>query len=113
MRLLIVPDGALHYVPFAALPVQKSRPLIADHEVAYLQAATLLNTLRRRTGLPHKILLDEAHYYLGGPEGARLIDPEFAGYILVTYRVSGLDPSIRMTSDAVVMGPVVSAKQRG
>ena len=63
----------------------------------------LLITLRRRTGLPHKILLDEAHYYLGGPESARLVDPELAGYILVTYRISGLDPSIRMTSDAVVM----------
>jgi hydroxymethylpyrimidine pyrophosphatase-like HAD family hydrolase len=63
----------------------------------------LLITLRRRTGLPHKILLDEAHYTLGGPEGGRLIDPELAGYIIVTYRVSALAPSIRTTSDAVVM----------
>lgn len=63
----------------------------------------LLGTLRRRTGLPHKILLDEAHYFLGGRESSRLIDPELAGYILVTYRVSGLEPSIRMTTDAVVM----------
>ena len=63
----------------------------------------LLMAVRRRTGLPHKILLDEAHYYLGGPNSARLIDPELAGYILVTYRISALDPSIRMTSDAVVM----------
>jgi hydroxymethylpyrimidine pyrophosphatase-like HAD family hydrolase len=63
----------------------------------------LLVTLRRTTGLPHKILLDEAHYFLGGPETAHLIDPELAGYILVTFRVSGLDPAIRMTGDAVVM----------
>jgi len=63
----------------------------------------LLVTLRRRTGLPHKILLDEAHYHLGGPDSARLIDPELAGYILVTYRISGLSPSIRTTSDAVVL----------
>jgi hydroxymethylpyrimidine pyrophosphatase-like HAD family hydrolase len=62
-----------------------------------------LVALRRRTGLPHKILLDEAHYYLGRPESAHLIDPELAGYIFVTYRISGLIPSIRMTSDAVVM----------
>jgi hydroxymethylpyrimidine pyrophosphatase-like HAD family hydrolase len=63
---------------------------------------TLLLTLRRRTGLPHKILVDEAHYCLG--EGsAALIDPELAGYIFVTYRISALDPSIRATSDAVVM----------
>ena len=63
----------------------------------------LLVSLRRRTGLPHKILLDEAHYFLGGGDSAQLIDPELAGYILVTYRISGLDPSIRTTSDAVVM----------
>jgi hypothetical protein len=62
-----------------------------------------LIALRRQTGLPHKILLDEAHYYLGRPDCAPLIDPELAGYILVTYRISGLIPSIRMTSDAVVI----------
>jgi len=63
----------------------------------------LLITLRRRTGLPHKILLDEAHYYLGGPDSGRLIDPELAGYILVTYRISGIAQSIRTASDAVVI----------
>ncbi len=63
----------------------------------------LLITLRRRTGLPHKILLDEAHYYLGGPDSGRLIDPELAGYILVTYRISGLAQSIQATRDAVVI----------
>jgi hydroxymethylpyrimidine pyrophosphatase-like HAD family hydrolase len=62
-----------------------------------------LVALRRRTGLPHKILLDEAHYYLNRPDCGQLIDPELAGYILVTYRISGLIPSIRMTRDAVVM----------
>jgi len=63
----------------------------------------LLITLRRRTGLPHKILLDEAHYYLGGPDAGRLIDSELAGYILVTYRISGLAASIQTTRDAVVI----------
>jgi hydroxymethylpyrimidine pyrophosphatase-like HAD family hydrolase len=63
----------------------------------------LLITLRRRTGLPHKILLDEAHYYLGGPDAHTLVDAALAGYILVTYRVSGLAESIRATTDAVVM----------
>jgi len=28
----------------------------------------LLMTMRRRTGLPHKILLDEAHYFLAGTD---------------------------------------------
>jgi len=42
-------------------------------------------------------------HYLGGPDSGHLIDAELAGYILVTYRVSGLAPSIRATTDAVVM----------
>jgi hypothetical protein len=63
----------------------------------------LLVTLRRSTGLPHKILLDEAHYFLNGPDTASLIDPELAGYILVTYRVSALAPAIRNAGDTVVM----------
>jgi hydroxymethylpyrimidine pyrophosphatase-like HAD family hydrolase len=74
------------------------------HKMEYLETLLpLLVTLRRRTGLPHKILLDEAHYYLGGPDSGRFIDSELAGYILVTYRISGLAQSIQATSDAVVI----------
>lgn len=51
-RLAIVPDGALHYVPFAALPSPggdtPDRPLIADHEIVILPSATVLRTARRQ-----------------------------------------------------------------
>jgi hypothetical protein len=60
-------------------------------------------TLRRQTGLPHKILLNEAHYFLAGKDSCRCLDAELAGYILVTYRVSALDPSIRTDADNVVI----------
>jgi hypothetical protein len=63
----------------------------------------LLAAVRRRTGLPHKILLDEAHYFLGGPDSVSLIDPDLAGYILVSYRISAMDPAVRTLGDAVVM----------
>jgi CHAT domain-containing protein/Tfp pilus assembly protein PilF len=54
-RLLIVSDGALHYVPFAALnkpdkaagPSTQQRPLILDHEIVYLPSASTLAILRR------------------------------------------------------------------
>jgi len=73
-------------------------------KVEYLDVLLpLLITLRRRSGFPHKILLDEAHYYLAGSDSARLIDSELAGYILVTYRISGIAPSIRAADDAVVI----------
>lgn len=48
-RLLIVPDGALAYVPFAALPSPASgTPLIEEHEIVELPSASTLSALRRR-----------------------------------------------------------------
>src|SRR5262249_44815156 len=53
-RLLIVSDGALQYVPFAALPkpeaggkAMSDKPLIVDHEVVNLPSASSLAVLRR------------------------------------------------------------------
>ena len=48
---------------------------------------------RRRTGLPHKIVVDEAQQFLTGPGTAELIDAELGGYVWITYRVSQLDAS--------------------
>src|SRR5262249_17960701 len=56
-RLLIVAEGALQYVPFAALPLleddphnQRSfTPLIANHEIVNLPSASTLAVLRRET----------------------------------------------------------------
>jgi CHAT domain-containing protein/tetratricopeptide (TPR) repeat protein len=46
--LLIVADGALQYIPFAALPVSSpSRPLAAQHKVVSLPSASALAVLRR------------------------------------------------------------------
>jgi CHAT domain-containing protein len=54
MRLLIVSDGALQYIPFAALPGPKGPagtlrrlPLVADHEIVNLPSASVLGALRR------------------------------------------------------------------
>ncbi|HEY3571973.1 MAG TPA: CHAT domain-containing tetratricopeptide repeat protein [Thermoanaerobaculia bacterium] len=46
--LLIVADGALQYIPFAALPVPSSgAPLVTRHEVVSLPSASALAALRR------------------------------------------------------------------
>jgi len=52
-RLAVVADGALHYIPFAALPVPESGPagepvpLVVDHEVVHLPSAAVLAVQRR------------------------------------------------------------------
>jgi len=54
-RLLIVTDGTLQYVPFAALPIpatgrpnrHRPIPLIIDHEIVSLPSASTLAVLRR------------------------------------------------------------------
>ena len=60
-RLAIVADGALQYIPFAALPAPSSgndegrnsgaepQPLFVEHEIVSLPSASTLATLRRET----------------------------------------------------------------
>ena len=51
-RLLIVAEGVLQYVPFAALPLSGDveRPLIVDHEIVNLPSASVLAMLREEFG---------------------------------------------------------------
>lgn len=63
-RLAIVADGALHYVPFGALPVPGPRasdaadaapvPLLERHEIVYLPSASALAAQRRRLSPPSR-----------------------------------------------------------
>ena len=48
-RLIVVPDGALHVLPFAALRMPgAAQPLLATHEIVYIPSATTLVLERRR-----------------------------------------------------------------
>jgi CHAT domain-containing protein len=52
-RLVVVPDGALHYVPFAALPAPGTdEPLVVRHEVVILPSASSLAAIRREARAP-------------------------------------------------------------
>jgi CHAT domain-containing protein len=50
-RLIIVSDGALHFLPFAALPLPGdfSSPLILNHELVNLPSISVLGALRQET----------------------------------------------------------------
>jgi hypothetical protein len=62
----------------------------------------LLATLRRQVGLPHRIVLDEAHYFLG-EQPTSLLDQELAGYTLATYRLSQLPRCVLAASEAIIV----------
>jgi len=64
-----------------------------------------LAALRRRTGLPHRIVIDEAHQFLAGPEACGMLDQELEGYTLITYRPELLDPGVR-----AMMGPTIATR---
>ena len=59
--------------------------------------------IRRETGVPHRIVLDEAHYFLREADVLRLLDLELAGYTLVTYQVTNLHPSVLAASEAIIV----------
>lgn len=83
-------------IDLSKLPLRDKRLYVGT----LLQA---LRSIRRSTGFPHKILLDEAHYFLSGADAEGLIDSELAGYVLVTYRASSLPSAVCSVSDVVVL----------
>jgi len=62
----------------------------------------MLASHRRSTGLPHRIVIDEAHYFLHEPNVSQLLDRDLGAYTLVTYRPSDLYPELRKAIDVVV-----------
>jgi CHAT domain-containing protein len=48
-RLIIVPDGALQYIPFAALETSAGTQLVQRYELAMLPSASMLAALRKST----------------------------------------------------------------
>jgi hydroxymethylpyrimidine pyrophosphatase-like HAD family hydrolase len=74
-----------------------------EEKVSYLKALLpMLASLRQNTGLPHRIVVDEAHYFLHEPNVKQLLDLELGAYTLVTYRPSDLHRDLRRDIEVVV-----------
>lgn len=69
-----------------------------------------VNALRRSLGFPHRVVLDEAHYFLGGPDHAALFDRDLGGYLLVTWRVADLSADVLSATDAVIVTKVTDRR---
>jgi hypothetical protein len=71
----------------------------------------LLADMRRRTGLPHRILVDEAHYFLHEPDWAARLTGELQGCTLITYRASDLAPDVLRACEAVFVTRATDARE--
>ena len=93
---------ALRY-PDRSVVIDLSR-LPHDEKLHYVRAVLpALNELRRRTGLPHRIVLDEAHYYLHDADAPQLLDFERNGYTIVTYCASRLPQALLAGTEVMIV----------
>src|SRR5690606_5637077 len=75
-----------------------------SEKIAYVRAVLpALACLRRQTGLPHRIVVDEAHYFLRDAEMTASIDFDSNAYTFITYRASQLEPRVMAASQAIIV----------
>lgn len=81
-------------------------------KVAYLSALLpMLAGLRRNTGQPHWIMVDEAHYFLHESNFKQQVDIELAGYMLVTHRVSNLPPDLLNEVESIIVTQITDPRE--
>lgn len=74
-----------------------------DAKVSYVRSMLpVLNVMRQRKGLPHRIVLDEAHHFLHPNDIGPLIDLTFNGYVVVTFCASRLPKELLSATEVVL-----------
>jgi hydroxymethylpyrimidine pyrophosphatase-like HAD family hydrolase len=73
----------------------------------------MLAALRRSIGLPHWIVVDEAHYFLHQPDIGQCVDFELAAYVLITYRPSQLHPELLRAAESIIVTPLTDPWEAG
>ena len=62
-----------------------------------------LNVMRRRMGTPHRIIIDEGHYFLRDAVKHHLLDLDFNGYTVVTYWPSQLPKELVAATEVILV----------
>jgi hydroxymethylpyrimidine pyrophosphatase-like HAD family hydrolase len=62
-----------------------------------------LNVMRRRMGTPHRIIVDEGHYFLRDAVRDGLLDLDFNGYTVVTYWPSQLPKELVAATEVILV----------
>jgi hydroxymethylpyrimidine pyrophosphatase-like HAD family hydrolase len=75
-----------------------------DGKLEYIRSVLpALNVMRRRTGTPHRIIVDEGHYFLRDAVQHNLLDLEFNGYTVVTYWPSQLPRDLVAATEVILV----------
>ena len=83
-----------------------------SEKVEYLYTLLpMLAAIRRTTGFPHRIVVDEAHYFLHEPNIRSLLDFNLGAYTLVTYRLSDLHPDVRKAVELLVVKRITDPQE--
>ena len=61
--------------------------------------------------MPHRVVVDEAHYFLHEPNVRDLLDLNLGAYTLVTYRLSDLHPDVRKAVDVLVVKRITEKQE--
>ena len=99
------PHELLHALQHAGSSVVLDLSHVGHAEKVQYTHAVLpaLAMLRRRTGLPHRIVVDEAHYFLNGTPAHQMFDFGGNGYTLATYRASHLPKTVLDASEVILV----------
>lgn len=93
---------ALRY-PDRSVVIDLTRQPHAE-KIGYIRSLLpALNEIRRRTGLPHRIVVDEAHHFLQERNGTRFLDLERNGYTFVTYWASRLPEELLASTEVMIV----------
>ncbi len=93
---------AMRY-PDVSLVIDLSR-LAAGEKRGYVHALLgLFTQLRRQTGLPHRVVVDEAHYFLHDSADRQQLDLDLGGYTFITFRASRLHREVLANAETVIV----------
>lgn len=103
-RMLPESDDLLMFLHQGLSVVLDLSHLCHQSKTDYIQHhLPLVAKYRRQRGYPHRILLDECHYFLNGEDSATLLDLDLRAYTLVTWRPSELGASVSESVDIVAV----------
>ena len=104
-RLLLgyAEDGrALRYPDRSVVIDLSHRP--QDEKLVYIRTLLpALNRIRHDPGLPHRILVDEVHYFLQDVDARHLLDLERNGYTFVSYWASRLPKELLAATEVMIV----------